>query len=99
MAVALAAPLNVTTAPFPPVVGLTEPEMPKVWAAGVWGTVLLVEGAVLPAQPHVKPASTHAVIHNAARCRKGDKRPKFSARCICLPSKWRRSFKEATTPV
>ena len=98
MVVAVAAPLNATTAPLPPVVGLTVPEMPKVWAPGVWGTVLLVEFAV-PAQPHVKPASTHAVIHNAARCRKGDKRPKFSARCISLPNDWSRSFKEATTPM
>ena len=79
------------------------PEIPKLcavdWGAGVWGTVLLEECAVLPAQPHVKPASTHAVVHNAARCRKSDKRPKFSARCISLPNEWRRSFKEATTLV
>ena len=92
------APLNVTTAPLPPVVGLNEPEIPKVWAAGVWGTVVLEECAV-PAQPHVKPASTHAVMYNAVRCRKGDKRPKISARCICLQNEWRRSFKEATTLV
>jgi hypothetical protein len=67
IAVALAAPLNATVVPLPPVAGPTVPDMLKLCGGGVFGDVLPL---TTPAQPPITEICGSILIKSKSKLQK-----------------------------